>query len=49
MVRWVLGPLADPGFEAEFARKQAAATAGARDWRLPPHQQAHGLGSEGVR
>ena len=26
MVRWVLGPLADPGFEAEFARKQLAAT-----------------------
>jgi hypothetical protein len=28
MVRWVLGPLADPGFEAEFARKQAAVTRG---------------------
>jgi hypothetical protein len=26
MVRWVLGPLADPGFEDEFARKQRAAT-----------------------
>ena len=26
MVRWVLGPLADPGFEAELARKRLAAT-----------------------
>ena len=25
MVRWVLGPLADPGFAAELARKQTAA------------------------
>ena len=25
-VRWVLGPLADPGFEAELGRKQLAAT-----------------------
>ena len=28
MVRWVLGPLADPGFEAELARKRLAVTRG---------------------
>ena len=26
MVRWVLGPIADPNFEMEFARKKATAT-----------------------
>ena len=28
MVNWVLGPLADPGYTAEFERKKAAATRG---------------------
>jgi hypothetical protein len=32
-VKWVLGPLADPGYEAEAARKLAAATGGTHGGR----------------